>query len=258
MQKKFIIVFIILIMSLTILGGCTTKNKQSGRIKIVTTIFSEYDWVLNVLGDQKDQKEVTLLLDKGVDLHSYQPSVADIAKVSSCDLFIYVGGESDDWVDKALANATNKEMVVINLLEVLGDRAKEEELVDGMEAPDEEEDEEEEEVEYDEHVWLSLQNASLFVDQIALALGQIDEENKEMYLANANQYKTLLQELDNRYRAAVNSANKNVLLFGDRFPFRYLVDDYNLSYYAAFIGCSAETEASFETIIFLANKVNEY
>ena len=96
------------------------------------------------------------------------------------------------------------------------------------------------------------------MDQIALALGQIDEENKDIYLANANQYKTLLQELDNRYRAAVNSANKNVLLFGDRFPFRYLVDDYNLSYYAAFIGCSAETEASFETIIFLANKVNEY
>ena len=257
MQKRFIIIFIIFIMSLTLLGGCTNKNKQSGRIKIVTTIFSEYDWVLNVLGDQKDQKEVTLLLDKGIDLHSYQPSVVDIAKVSSCDLFIYVGGESDDWVDKTLANATNKEMVVINLLEVLGDRAKEEELVDGMEAPDEEEDEEEE-VEYDEHVWLSLQNASLFVDQIALALGQIDEENKDIYLANANQYKTLLQELDNRYRAAVNSANKNVLLFGDRFPFRYLVDDYNLSYYAAFIGCSAETEASFETIIFLANKVNEY
>ncbi len=249
-----------LIVGCGVFSACTSVFKDDDKIKIVATIFPEYDWVQNVLGEKSSDAEVTLLLDSGADLHNFQPTVADIATISSCDLFIYVGGESDDWVNDALKSAVNKNMVVISLLDVLGDKAKEEELVEGMEGEEEEEedaDEEEEEIEYDEHVWLSLKNAVFFTDKIADALGKIDENNASVYAQNAADYKAKLTDLDARYKTAVDAAAKKTVLFGDRFPFRYLVDDYDLNYYAAFVGCSAETEASFETIIFLASKVNE-
>ena len=236
-----------------------TKRGDDDGVSIVTTIFPEYDWVKNVLGDNPAQAEVSMLLDNGVDLHSYQPNVEDIMKIGTCDLFIYVGGESDEWVDDALKEAVNKDMVVINLLEVLGERAREEELVEGMQGEEEEEGEdgEEEEVEYDEHVWLSLKNTEILVNAIAEGLGKADGANAGTYSENANAYIEKLKALDAKYEAAVSSASNKTLLFGDRFPFRYLVDDYGLSYYAAFVGCSAETEASFETVTFLAGKVDE-
>jgi zinc transport system substrate-binding protein len=227
-----------------------------GRLKIVTTIFPEYDWVMNVLGDNPADAEGTLLLDNGVDLHSFQPTAADIMKISTCDLFLSVGGESDKWVDDALREATNGDMVVVDLLDVLGDAVKEEETVEGMQAEDEH-GQEEEETEYDEHVWLSLQNAAKLCGYIAGKLGDIDPDYKDAYTANANAYVEKLNALDGKYKEAVNAGNTKTLLFGDRFPFRYLTDDYGLDYYAAFVGCSAESEASFETIMFLANKVDE-
>jgi zinc transport system substrate-binding protein len=232
-------------------------------IAIVTTIFPEYDWVNVILGENAANAEVTMLLDNGVDLHSYQPTAEDIMKIATCDLFIYVGGESDEWVEDALAEATNKEMQVINLLEVLGENVKEEEVVEGMEAEEEheeadsEEEHEEEEVEYDEHVWLSLKNAEILCAAIEESLAAIDPANSDAYKANLDSYVAELDALDQQYQEAVGAANVSTLLFGDRFPFRYLVDDYGLSYYAAFVGCSAETEASFETITFLAQKVDE-
>lgn len=238
-------------------GGTNARSEKG--VQIVTTIFPEYDWVREILGDNPGNAEVTMLLDNGVDLHSYQPTAADILKISTCDLFIYVGGESDEWVEDALQEATNKDMVVINLLETLGDKVKEEEVVEGMEGEEEEpEDEDSEEgPEYDEHVWLSLRNASVLCDTIADALVRIDAANADVYKANADNYKGQLGALDADYQSAVAAGSKKTILFGDRFPFRYLTDDYGLSYYAAFVGCSAETEASFETIIFLANKTDE-
>jgi zinc transport system substrate-binding protein len=232
----------------------------------VTTIFPEYDWVMNVLGKNPAGADVTMLLDNGVDLHSYQPTADDILKISTCDLFIYVGGESDEWVDDALKEATNKNMVVINLLNVLGDSVKEEEVVEGMQGEEDEHDHEEgaeteseehEEIEYDEHVWLSLGNASVLVQEISDAVQKIDPEHADTYKNNTSAYIEKLNALDKEYRTAVDSAAFHTLLFGDRFPFRYLADDYALDYYAAFVGCSAETEASFETIIFLAGKLDE-
>ena len=242
-----------------------TAEKEASNddnISIVTTIFPEYDWVKNIVGDASDKAEITMLLDNGVDLHSYQPTAEDIMKVASCDMFIYVGGESDEWVDDALKEAVNKDMVVINLLDVLGSNVKEEEVVEGMEAEEEEEGEEaeegeEEEVEYDEHVWLSLTNASRICDAIADGLGKVDPDNSATYAENANAYKQKLNTLDGEYKSATSAAANKTLLFGDRFPFRYLVDDYGLDYYAAFVGCSAETEASFETVAFLSGKVDE-
>ncbi len=244
------------------------------KLQIVTTIFPEYDWVKEVMGEQADQAEITMLLDNGVDLHSYQPTAGDIKKIANCDLFIYVGGESDEWVENALAEAVNPDMEVINLLEVLGNSVKEEEVVEGMEAEHEhdhehegedhehegeehEHEEGEEEVEYDEHVWLSLRNTQTLCSAIADSLGKVDAEHADLYAKNAAEYSAKLDALDQEYQAVVEAAKNKTVLFGDRFPFRYMVDDYGLSYYAAFVGCSAESEASFDTIVFLAKKVDE-
>ena len=231
-----------------------SDKKASAKMSIVTTIFPEYDWVRELLGDKASGADLTLLLGNGVDLHSYQPSIQDVAKISTADIFIYVGGESDAWVDDALKNKKNKDMIVLNLMDILGDSVKEEEIVEGMET---EEEDEEEEIEYDEHVWLSLKNAKIICNAITKALCQKDSENDASYIKNLFDYTAQLDELDAAYSTTVKSASKNTLIFGDRFPFRYLVDDYNLNYYAAFVGCSAETEASFKTVIFLAKKMDE-
>ena len=445
-MKKITALLLALLMLVGVLAGCGKQNdtNKTDKLSIVTTIFPEYDWVREILGDKADNAEVTMLLDNGVDLHSYQPTADDIVKISNCDLFIYVGGESDGWVDNALKNATNKNMKVINLLDVLGDSVKTEEVVEGMQetehdhdhdhskevstfeddevqdrslsdwagdwqstypfvldgtlddafaamaekgemtteeyktyyqngyktditnidiegdhieftyddgkkvgsnykyvgyyiqnwstgtkaamyrfeaedkdsgAPvyiefndhmiepaaaehfhirmsnesfdaivdpenswptffpadmtgeeicehmkghdhDEDEDHEHEE-EKDEHVWLSLKNAEVLVNAISKSLQELDPDNKDTYATNAAAYIEKLSALDGEYQAVVDAATYKTVLFGDRFPFRYLVDDYGLSYYAAFVGCSAETEASFETVSFLAKKVDE-
>ena len=228
---------------------------EAGQIGVVATLFPIYDWMREIVGDVQGV-EITLLLDSGVDLHSYQPTAQDLLKVADCDVFVYVGGESDEWVDDVLAGVPNPDRVVVNLMEALGDDAREEETVEGMEAEAEEEAEEAGEMEYDEHIWLSLRNARKLVGALADALGRADPANAEAYGANAAAYIEKLDALDARYAEVRAAADFDTLLFGDRFPFRYLVDDYNLNYYAAFSGCSAESEASFETIVFLAGKVD--
>ncbi|MBO4650184.1 MAG: zinc ABC transporter substrate-binding protein [Clostridiales bacterium] len=292
-MKKHLSIFAVVMASAMCLSGCgSSKKNNDKKLSIVTTIFPEYDWVMNILGDKKDNADVTMLLDNGVDLHSYQPTADDIVKIKTCDMFIYVGGESDEWVEDVLETADNKDMVVINLLEGLGDQVKEEELIEGMQGEehdhehddhedhddhdeedhdhdeheedhDEDHDHEHEhhheegEVEYDEHVWLSLKNASILVDKISGKLQTLDATNADTYEKNAKAYIEKLNALDKEYEEAVAAGSVKTLLFGDRFPFRYLVDDYGLDYYAAFIGCSAETEASFETIAFLSQKTDE-
>ena len=277
-MKKVISILAAVMLIAASLSACTSGGAPAASggdsLKVVTTIFPEYDWVMNILGDTAKDTEVTMLLDSGVDLHSYQPTAKDILTIAGCDVFIYVGGESDEWVEDALQEATNKDMVVVNLLEALGDAVKEEEVVEGMQEEDhdhhheegEEHDHEEGEEhdhdheegpEYDEHVWLSLRNAASLAATLADALSQADPGNAETYRANAESYAEKLSALDKEYEKAVSEASFSTVLFGDRFPFRYLTDDYGLSYYAAFVGCSAETEASFETITFLADKVDE-
>lgn len=246
---------------------------SAGAPVIVTTIFPLYDWVKNIAGEETDA-ELTLLLDNGVDLHSFQPTAQDVMKIATCDLFLYVGGESDDWVEDALKEAVNPDMIVINLLEALGSDAKEEEHAEGMEEDhdhdhgeaepdndgedhDDHEDHEDSGNEFDEHIWLSLRNAEKLCGVIADALASADPENAEQYGKNLAAYREQLDALDKKYEDAVAQAPVKTLLFADRFPFRYLTDDYGLSYYAAFPGCSAETEASFETVAFLSGKMDE-
>ena len=441
-MKKIITLVLALAMAVSLFTGCGKKNNaetgesDSNNLSVVTTIFPEYDWVREILGGKAESTDLTMLLDNGVDLHSYQPTADDIVKISDCDLFVYVGGESDKWVDDALKEATNKDMKVIDLLEVLGDSVKTEETVEGMQETEHAHDHskevstfEDHEVqdrslsdwagswqsaypfaldgtlddafaamaeegemtadeyktyyqngyktditniniegdhiaftyedgkkvgsdykyigyyiqnwstgtkaamyrfeavdrtsgapiciefndhmiesaapehfhirmsnesfdaivdpekswptffpadmtgedlcehmeghghdhgeEKDEHVWLSLKNAKTLVGAIADALQELDPGNKDTYAANASAYIEKLSALDGAYQSAVDSATRKTVLFGDRFPFRYLVDDYGLGYYAAFAGCSAESEASFETVSFLAKKVDE-
>ena len=266
MKHKKIILALCAIFLLSLFAGCsaganaastTTRPDVTGKkLSVVATIFPAYDWTREIIGENADHIALTLLLDKGTDFHSYQPTVDDIYKISSCDVFIYVGGESDKWVPDALAQATNKDMTVVCLMDVLGSAVKEEETVEGMEA-EEEEEKEEEGPEYDEHVWLSLRFAKIVCVKLCDVLAEKDPAGAEVYRSNCEAYSAKLEALDAAYTEAVEHAARKTLLFADRFPFRYLADDYGLNYYAAFAGCSAETEASFETVNFLVNKVDE-
>lgn len=259
MKKIIMLLLVVLLVAMPVIGCSDNKElaevetSDNGKLKVVATIFPAYDWVREVAGDKA---ELTLLQSQGVDLHSYQPTVQDMAKISDCDLFIYVGGVSDSWVEEAIQNAKNESIQTLNLLEVLGDRAKLEEMVEGMQ--EEEHDHEEEEAkEEDEHIWLSLKNAQIITEAITEKLVSLDSENGNTYQENLAAYNEKLSSLDQEFASNVADAKAKTLVFGDRFPFRYLLDDYEIDYYAAFPGCSAETEASFETIIFLADKVDE-
>lgn len=298
-KSKLIVLTTVLCVGASVLAACTKKAQETtaaltttaessaettteqpmttdgDKIQVVSTIFPGYDWAREIIGEKMDDYELTYLMDKGMDLHSFQPSAADISKIKSADLFIYVGGESDAWVDEVLKDSMNSKQQVINLVEVLGDKALDEEVKEGMEdhdhadhdhegenhdheheGEDHDHDHDHEDVK-DEHVWLSLKNAQVFVQEITKALVYVDAKNADGLKENEQMYLEELQNLDAAYQSAVDGANVKTVLFGDRFPFRYLVDDYGLDYYAAFVGCSTDTEASFETVTFLSKKVDE-
>lgn len=273
MKKVFaLFLSIMLFISCAAIG---TGFAESKKISIVTTIFPIYDWMREIVGGDAEHADITLLLDNGVDLHSYQPTARDILNISTADLFIYVGGESDEWVEDVLKSAMNPGMKAISLVDAMGDGIKMEEIVEGMEHEheddhdehedqdhkdhenhDEEHDHEHEE-EADEHVWLSPRCARKLTAVIADTLSGIDPDFGDRYRINASAYMDKLADLDRQYEETVSNSKFKTILFGDRFPFRYLADDYGLDYYAAFSGCSAESEASFSTIVFLAQKVEE-
>ena len=259
MKKKNVLVIALILCLIASLFGCGANDPghNQGHIKIVTTVFPQYDWAKNILGDNPAGAELVLLADNGADMHSFQPGAQEIVDISTADVLIYVGGESDTYIDDVLKTNSYEKMHVINLLESAGEFIKEEELVEGMEGEEEEESEEEEEPEYDEHVWLSLKAASGLCDKICDAICQIDPSNEEYYRKNLKEYKEKLTALDDKYAKVVSQASTDTILFGDRFPFRYMVDDYGIKYFAAFVGCSSETDASFETVTFLAKKVDE-
>lgn len=265
MKKRKPIFILFAILHLCVLTGCAPNNTVSAedtRFHIVCTTFPQYDWVENLIQGSEENISVTLLMDKGGDLHNFQPSALDIARVSGCDLFIYVGGESDGWVDDALKEAVNPDMHVVNMMEVVSERLVEEEHVEGGSGHDDHDhsgndSEAQEEHEYDEHVWLSIRNAELIVEDIAAQLASMDREHADLYRRNSERYIAELSALDAQYAKTVSESSENTLLFADRFPFRYFVEDYGLDYYAAFNGCSAETEASFKTVAFLIHKLDE-
>lgn len=242
-----------LLAAMLLLTGCAAPAgvKEDGKLKIVTTIWPVYEWTRAVLGDNPGGAEVTLLIDSGVDPHSFQPAVSDIMELYTCDLLVYTGGDSEQWVGEVLQGEVDPNLVTLPLMSALGDSlCTAEHDHDGHDHDHHEET-------YDEHIWLSLKMAQTLCHEIAHELGRVDEENAAVYEANAEDYIARLAALDKAYEAAVAASGHKTLLFADRFPFLYLTEDYGITHYEAFPGCSAETEASFATVMRLAEKVKE-
>ena len=257
------------------LAGCAPKQqKNQTKLKIVATTFPQYDWIREIVGKDNPNVDLQLLMKNGGDLHSYQPTAGDIANISDANLFVYVGGESDEWVDDALEEKTNKDMKVVNMMQTLGDDIDEEE--EGLEDHDHDHDHDDkdhdhdhdhddkdhdhdhEEIEYDEHVWLSLKRAQKIVKAITDELVELDPTNAKKYQANAEAYIAKLSALDKSYESTVNAVKDKTWIFADRMPFHYLAKDYDITTYAAFNGCSTETNASFNTIVTLAKYADEF
>ncbi|MFP3090532.1 metal ABC transporter substrate-binding protein [Treponema sp. TIM-1] len=252
-MMKRIVLFICVLVSLAAVlpaRGRKDAGRENGKINVVTSIFPPYDFVREIAGDRVN---LTMLLQPGAESHSFEPTPQDIVKIQNCDIFIYVGGESDAWVERILESIDTGRMEIITLMDCV--EVVEELVVEGMQDEEEEEGLEEEEVEYDEHVWTSPKNAKLIVQKIAEALKGRDAANAAAYEKNTQSYLAKLTDLDASFQSMINGAKRKTFVFGDRFPFRYFADAYGLDYFAAFPGCSTETECSAATIAFLVNKV---
>ena len=279
-MKKLYILFTII--SLFFISACSyTGNEENteteeDKINIITTIFPPYDFAKQIAEDKIDVK---MLLKPGEESHSYEPTPKDIMSIQEAELFIYVGGENDVWVEDILNSMGENKPNTLKLLDIVPNL--EEEIVEGMEDiheghsheeehTDEEHSHEEEHTDeehsheeehnhnvIDEHVWTSPKNAILIVQEITKILCEKDLQNADFYNSNSQKYIGELEKLDNNFREIVSNSSKKTMIFGDRFPFRYFANEYGLDYYAAFSGCSTETEASPKTIAFLIDKVKE-
>ncbi len=259
-MKRFIQAAFAVLLSMLLLAGCQSaplsaneekETANNEKISVVATIFPPYDFVREIAGDNVT---LTMLLPPGSESHSYEPTPQDIIAIQNCDVFLYVGGESDAWVDEVLSSIEGGSRKLVKLMDCV--QPVEEELVEGME----EEEEEEEGIrgpEYDEHVWTSPKNAKLIVTKISETLREMDPANAETYQKNTETYLSKLDTLDAAFQAVVDGAARKTIVFGDRFPFRYFADAYGLSYFAAFPGCSTETEASAGTVAFLIDKIKD-
>lgn len=265
MRKKIVVFMVLLVLAVGVTGcaqNTAAKNAESaGKISIVTTIFPVYDFARAIAGGQA---ELTMLVKPAAEVHSYDPSPADIIKIQEADVFIYIGGENDAWVSTILESMDTSNKKIIRLMDAV--KPVEEETVEGMEAEEEEvvakttqnkTEPAEEEIEYDEHIWTSPKNAILMVNEIAVALAEIDPQNAAVYTQNAADYTAQIQAVDDEIAGIVAAAPNKLLVFGDRFPFRYFVDEFGLDYKAAFPGCSTDTEASAGTLAYLMNTIKE-
>jgi zinc transport system substrate-binding protein len=258
-MKKTLCIILVAVLCVSLFASCgktvkpTDNTDKNKKLTIVTTIFPPYDFAKNIVGDMA---EVTQLLPPGSESHSFEPASQDIVKIQNCDIFICIGGESENWVEKLLGSIDASRLTVLSLLDMV--EGKQEEIVEGMEA-DEEEDKEEggARVEYDEHVWTSPVNAVKITESICAAVCEKDPENAQSYKANAAAYVEKLNALDRDYRDMISTAKRDRIVVADRFPFRYLCDEYSLKYSAAFAGCSASTDPSADTVRYLINKVSE-
>ncbi|MDR2660121.1 MAG: metal ABC transporter substrate-binding protein [Spirochaetaceae bacterium] len=248
-------VLFIFICSFTFAAGNKDSARSDGKIIVTATIFPPYDFTRAIAGNKVN---LAMLLPPGAESHSFEPTPRDMIRIQNSDVFVYIGGESDAWVDRILESVDTSSMKIIRLMDTVD--VVEEEIVEGME--EEEEDEladidVEVEPEYDEHIWTSPKNAGLMVMAIADGLCEKDSANAAYYRKNEAAYIAELDKLDADFRTVVNNAVRKTIIFGDRFPFRYFADEYGLSYFAAFPGCSTETEPSASTVAFLINKVKQ-
>ncbi|MCR5665612.1 MAG: metal ABC transporter substrate-binding protein [Eubacterium sp.] len=252
MKKIHLIVLAVVLLMTGVLSGCTgaSSGVNTDKIQVTATLFPQYDWMRQIIGEDNEYIELNLINDSGTDLHSYQPTVQDVALMSESDLLVYTGGESEEWVLDMQQEAANDKLQIVSLLDVLGEQAVAEEEV-GAKA-ERTHSHTEEELEYDEHVWLSVKNAMMYVQYLSNMIVQLDPEHADTYEANTKAYLAKLEALDEQYQTVVDNASSSTLVYADRFPFRYMVEDYGLTYYAAYSGCSADTQVTFETITSLA------
>lgn len=253
MNKRIIGIVSAAAVCLSLLSGCHGEEKaESGKLSIVTTIFPPYDFARQIGGDRAELK---MLTTPGGESHSYEPTPQDIKAVQNCDIFICSGGESDVWSKVIIDSINTENITVIKMTDCV--ETVEEEITEGMEEKRDLLGYDEEDAETDEHVWTSLRNAAKISEAVGKAMISADPENGDYYRKNLEGYTEKLTELDEKYIEAVDRASNNTLIFGDRFPFRYLFIDYGLDYYAAFPGCSTESDVSARAMIFLINKVRE-
>lgn len=269
MRRRKLEVMLLLLCMAVLFIGCADKvgdSSLNNKTTIVCTSFPLYDWTSQLV--KGTDAEVILLLDNGMDMHSFQPSAEDLIRIADCDLLIHVGGESDAWLMEALEAQPNEKRIVVNLMEKMEPYLLEETYSEGMEVchvHDNGEEHTEDCMEsaahdgtYDEHLWLSLCFAYSCCEEIKTALCQILPEQTSLITENAETYCQELLELDEKFTTMAESVPQKLIVVGDRFPFLYLMEDYGIEYYAAFPGCSTESEADFETVIFLAEKLDEH
>ncbi|MDR1736166.1 MAG: metal ABC transporter substrate-binding protein [Oscillospiraceae bacterium] len=257
LKAKLIAVLLAGLLLLTA-AGCKSDDAkevfgEDGKISVISTIFAPFDFAREIAGDMAD---IRMLLPLASEIHSFEPSPQDIIDITNCDVFIYVGGESETWVEEQILASIDLEgKQVISLMDCV--ETVDEEIVEGMEE-EEEEEEEGEGAPQDEHVWTAPKNAKLIVQKITDALCAQDSANADAFRQNSDSYQTRLDALDAELKDVTDGAARKTVVFGDRFPFRYLADAYGLKYFAAFPGCSEVTEPkSPATVAFLINKVKE-
>ena len=256
-MKRLLSLLLAGVLLLGALCGCSVPAKQEEGLSVVATIFPQYDFARQVMGSSDD---LTMLLRPGQEVHSYEPTPQDIIAIQNCDLFIYVGGESDAWIEDVLEGMDTSHMVILSLMDLVDPLEEDTDSV--LENPEERSHEDGEathlhEEEYDEHVWTSPKNAMLITQAICDALCDIDPSNAQIYRQNTAAYLEQLEELDQDFREVIGSASRDTLIFGDRFPLLYFVREYGLNYYAAFPGCASETEPSAATVARLIDLVRE-
>lgn len=273
-MKKLVKMLCACVLVCTVSAGCGNGQapgntaESADKIQIVCTTFPQYDWVQNMLGEAAGDFNLSLLAKNNTDIHNYQPSAQDMISIKEADLFIYIGGESESWVTDMMEADDGLSEHSVSLMEVLHeegllvetghvhqehDHAGE----DHAHHTHDEEQHQHSHREYDEHIWLSLKNARVLCQSISDRLLALDPAKAEQVKAGTTAYLEQLEALDREYRTAIPDSAQKPLIMGDRFPFLYLAKDYDLEYYAAFVGCNAEVEVSFDTIISLAEKVDE-
>ena len=258
-MKRFISIIAVcaLLTVLTACGNVQTEGNNKKGLSVVATMFAEYDFAKQVIGENGT---VEMLMPPGGEIHSYEPTPQDIISIKNADIFIYGGGESDSWLDTVLESADAENLEIISMMDVC--ELYEEEAVDGMESDhkhdetcDHEAEEEHHHTEYDEHVWTSPVNAVKIIEKITETACRLDEENSGEYKRNSEEYIKKINGLHKQFGEAVNGSERKLMVFADRFPFRYFAEEYGLDYSAAFPGCSHDTEPSAKTIQYLIDKI---
>ncbi|QTM09591.1 metal ABC transporter substrate-binding protein [Brachyspira hyodysenteriae] len=269
MQKKILIFLTILLFSITSCNDANKNNNKTsnGKINVVATIFPIYDFTKNIA---LDNINLQMIIKPGIEIHSFNTTPADVIDIQNADIFIYIGGESEAWAEKIVSSMDTNNKKIVRLIDYV--KALDEEIVEGMEHDEDHNHEEEanhnehendieeshtHEGVYDEHIWTSPKNAQLMVAAICNALSEIDADNADVYKANADKYNQELTALDEEIRNAVGSSKRKNIVFGDRFPFRYLAEEYGLEYRAPFTGCSSQVDASPKTIAYLINYIKD-